>query len=981
MVPTRAVLATLGLALAFPALAIPQSSVPVPPPEVAPATAVGELAGCTPRPSPGELLCACGPFGPGDFATAGSTAGHVLTLDGVPAGPPEAVEDGVAWLRLPPATAPGRHEVGLDTSQVGCSFEVIAVRAVLDRQRLLRGGRTELELTIEGTAEPVELRLVNRSPAVVRLEGGDDQRTGTSGGTPNLLRRTVHALGRGDFDIGWELLGDRCPCAPASGPPEAETATGGPPEAETTRGEPPEAETTPGEPGDRGPTVTYGDFKDCATGPAEEPATGHPFDPLAVDPVGPRTEHPLATAVRQAESDLREWRRLCEQSPEDAEIARSNVEVYHELLRRLEATARSLGIELAGACTDSGCCEGPCCAGLDPASAADRARLRQRRECLVDRLVRLKSQAEAAGYDAHRLVERWRSGEGHREGMAMWADFYGLIADAIAAAGELIDQVAAVLPAAQLEELENRLVDELGGAACRALGFSEEECRLAAETIEQAESLKEAFEGLTAMAKSGSLSPAFTVRMIDAMAAAAGSAARVAVDGWEQHRREMNAAIAGHHGLLLCGRAVADELRRLAEDCPPLCAAAEASLAADLEAARTALAEHRARQAEARARARQAEEALIDGAIGEAFGDDDWKHACCADRSGTLQLDVERGPGDDRCLRLLDARLRAALGPKLCHLRGLVVTVRCARPWNHSEVAWSSYSLEAEPRPGCCLRPVEPPPPGGEPEPLPREPRPVRPPARTEPPPDDPPTPQRPPVRLPPACTCRLDILLRGAPVAGAAPPIVPAGTPGLLSARGDCAPCSATGLDWRVVPPPATFAGLSVPRAAVAATGSPLAFDFPDPGLYQVELAQTCSDGSSCRASTEVRVDPRDEDVAPPREAGEDEEERACGAAPCLDLAAEQGDGVLRAAAAVLRLDAGGEVVLVLAASCLPAGTPRTVGWEIVDPNGAVTVRRGRDLDRLPHDLPSPGVYRVCVTESAGPGAALSRSFEVVVP
>ena len=69
----------------------------------------------------------------------------------------------------------------------------IAVGGEIDRDKLMRGDSTPLKLWLEGTEEPMTLHLWNATPAIVTLDGGNDQMVTTSGGSPNQLERTVHA--------------------------------------------------------------------------------------------------------------------------------------------------------------------------------------------------------------------------------------------------------------------------------------------------------------------------------------------------------------------------------------------------------------------------------------------------------------------------------------------------------------------------------------------------------------------------------------------------------------------------------------------------------------------------------------------------------------------------------------------------------------------------------------------------------------------
>jgi hypothetical protein len=155
----------------------------------------------------------CGLF-PGPVAWSG------LLLDGEPLGEPLSASSRMAWFRLPPTLAPGPHVVS-GAPEPGfppadrATIEVVAISGEVDSRKLQRLESTPLRLWVDGTARPVELRLRNETPSIVRLDGGDDQTARTTGGSPNQVERTVSGLSPGAFDVQFELLGTECPCASA----------------------------------------------------------------------------------------------------------------------------------------------------------------------------------------------------------------------------------------------------------------------------------------------------------------------------------------------------------------------------------------------------------------------------------------------------------------------------------------------------------------------------------------------------------------------------------------------------------------------------------------------------------------------------------------------------------------------------------------------------------------------------------------------
>lgn len=183
------------------AAALAQSSPQPAAPELADTQA--QISGCSRRAAHGQPLCVCGYF-PG-------TAARDLRVNGAPADVVSANLRSV--LIQTKGVTPGPVQVALG-GQIATS-EVIGVTAALDRDSLWRGEATELRMTVQGTTAPVEIRLMNRTPGVVRLEPHAYQAVETSGGERNELRRSVRGLRRGDFTIDFALAGGECPCTDA----------------------------------------------------------------------------------------------------------------------------------------------------------------------------------------------------------------------------------------------------------------------------------------------------------------------------------------------------------------------------------------------------------------------------------------------------------------------------------------------------------------------------------------------------------------------------------------------------------------------------------------------------------------------------------------------------------------------------------------------------------------------------------------------
>jgi len=159
--------------------------------------------------------CVCG-----HFPTVESRA--ALEVGGMPVGEPVAASSSSIVFRLPEGIIPGEHAI---TARPDAGFEpqidveIVALQlsGSIDQDLLMRGQSTPMQIWIEGTEEPLELLLVNRTPEIVSLEGGEEGVVVTSGGAENTVDRIVHGRTPGDFRIIYEMANDPCPCGPGAG--------------------------------------------------------------------------------------------------------------------------------------------------------------------------------------------------------------------------------------------------------------------------------------------------------------------------------------------------------------------------------------------------------------------------------------------------------------------------------------------------------------------------------------------------------------------------------------------------------------------------------------------------------------------------------------------------------------------------------------------------------------------------------------------
>jgi hypothetical protein len=158
-----------------------------------------------------DTVCVCG-----DFPAPESQLG--IWIDGRSAGDPVAISSRSITFRLPPhALGPGAHrwsgdpQAGFGASCVA-ETQVIFIRGEIDSQRLLRGESTPMRLTVSGTQDSVPIRIRNLTPAIITIDGGEEQTIESTGGAENTVTRSVRGTTRGNFNVAWTLAGDRCPC-------------------------------------------------------------------------------------------------------------------------------------------------------------------------------------------------------------------------------------------------------------------------------------------------------------------------------------------------------------------------------------------------------------------------------------------------------------------------------------------------------------------------------------------------------------------------------------------------------------------------------------------------------------------------------------------------------------------------------------------------------------------------------------------------
>lgn len=98
-----------------------------------------------------------------------------------------------------------------DVAAQGCEPDAIRLIADVNTKSLREDGTADLRIRVRGTQARVRVRLVNRTPGVVSLEGGTLQTAESSGGADNAVERKLYAHRAGGLDVAFELSEEPCP--------------------------------------------------------------------------------------------------------------------------------------------------------------------------------------------------------------------------------------------------------------------------------------------------------------------------------------------------------------------------------------------------------------------------------------------------------------------------------------------------------------------------------------------------------------------------------------------------------------------------------------------------------------------------------------------------------------------------------------------------------------------------------------------------
>jgi hypothetical protein len=105
---------------------------------------------------------------------------------------------------VPNKLNPGSHSITINSSDLRSTpakFDFVKAEILPDDPRKTKGVLSRIVIRVQGTRQPVAVRVVNRTPDVIKISKGDNLLVTTSGGTDNSYIVGVKQLKKGDFKI------------------------------------------------------------------------------------------------------------------------------------------------------------------------------------------------------------------------------------------------------------------------------------------------------------------------------------------------------------------------------------------------------------------------------------------------------------------------------------------------------------------------------------------------------------------------------------------------------------------------------------------------------------------------------------------------------------------------------------------------------------------------------------------------------------
>lgn len=128
-----------------------------------------------------------------------------VSIDGVYEGRAVAASPVMLKVSLPPQNLlPGPHSITVSTGGLRSNpgrFDLITTEIQTDPKEAARDNLTKLIVKVLGTTNPVQLRLTNHSPDVIKISKGNEIRVITPGGINNSVIVAVQRLRKGGYNV------------------------------------------------------------------------------------------------------------------------------------------------------------------------------------------------------------------------------------------------------------------------------------------------------------------------------------------------------------------------------------------------------------------------------------------------------------------------------------------------------------------------------------------------------------------------------------------------------------------------------------------------------------------------------------------------------------------------------------------------------------------------------------------------------------
>ncbi len=105
---------------------------------------------------------------------------------------------------MPPKLVPGTHSVTINSNSLksnSVNFDFVKAEVVQPDLKKTKGALTRIVVKVQGTKQPVAIRIVNRTPDIIKMTKGDNTIATTNGGADNYYAIPVKQLKKGDIRI------------------------------------------------------------------------------------------------------------------------------------------------------------------------------------------------------------------------------------------------------------------------------------------------------------------------------------------------------------------------------------------------------------------------------------------------------------------------------------------------------------------------------------------------------------------------------------------------------------------------------------------------------------------------------------------------------------------------------------------------------------------------------------------------------------